>query len=230
MILYLLLFFLLPLLLNINIMASIYNIFTIRRKSTRKYRPFLDILCRRHAAWREVVSKVGRLDFEVPVWRSLEDTVLYAVVGQMLSIAAAGTIIRRLLDRFGNAAGVLKWAQRSCHRKGAACGLSQNKRKALAAWAEFSEGRKNLSGRWRRCELEDYRREITQLRGFGRWSADMIAIFHLGRMDVWPETDKGVDVAVRRIFKKRSARGMKKIVEGCETVAAIYLWEYLSKN
>lgn len=221
-------------------MASVYDIYPTRHNVKGKYAFFRDTLISRHPAWKEIYAQIGELEYEVPVWRSLDDAVLYAVVGQMLSIAAAKSIIHKLLKRFGDSTSVIQWAVKSCKRKGAACGLSQSKRKALAGWAEFcsrlqnSDGglergcRRNLSGRWRRVLLDEYRREITQIWGFGDWAADMIAIFHLGRMDVWPENDLGLKKAAWLLFKKRSAAGMKKIVAGCETVAAIYLWEWMA--
>lgn len=66
--------------------------------------------------------------------------------------------------------------------------------------------------------------------GFGRWSADMIGIFHLGRMDIWPESDAGIKKACKLVFRTDQYYKIKKHISGCETVAAIYLWELLNRN
>ena len=78
--------------------------------------------------------------------------------------------------------------------------------------------------------LNEYRSEICSIWGFGRWSADMIAIFHLGRMDVWPETDAGIQKSSRLVFGTDNYAKINRLISGCETVAALYLWELINKK
>ena len=58
----------------------------------------------------------------------------------------------------------------------------------------------------------------------------MIGIFHLGRIDIWPESDAGIKKACRLVFKADQYHKIKRHISGCETVAAIYLWELLNRK
>lgn len=58
----------------------------------------------------------------------------------------------------------------------------------------------------------------------------MIAIFYLGRMDIWPETDNGIQKISNLIFKTTESNGIKKYIAGCETVTALYMWELINQN
>ena len=78
--------------------------------------------------------------------------------------------------------------------------------------------------------LPQYKHEIMSIWGFGQWAADMIAIFYLGRMDVWPNTDGGIIKASRIVFGQISEKEIKQIINGSETVVALYLWEMLNRK
>ena len=72
--------------------------------------------------------------------------------------------------------------------------------------------------------------ELTQVRGIGRWTAEMFLIFQLGRMDVWPVDDYGVRKGYTRIYRRPeliSARDLEARGEPFRpyrTVAAWYCW------
>ena len=122
------------------------------------------------------------------------------------------------------------WASKTVSRKGPLYGVSQKKRKALRSWLEFSKSNNNAWQKWSLMPFKKYQSEITGIWGFGRWSADMIAIFYLARMDIWPETDAGINRAVYAVFGSKDKANIKKYANGCETVAALYLWEMLNRN
>jgi DNA-3-methyladenine glycosylase II len=116
------------------------------------------------------------------------------------------------------------------HKIGPAGGISQRKRRALHEWALYTKSNNVISSKWKVMPLAEYRREICGVWGFGRWSADMIAIFHLGRMDIWPENDKGIKKSCKVVFGHIDYFEIKKHIAGSETLAALYLWELLNKN
>ena len=209
---------------------NVQSIYKDRRKTKKhkRYKQYASKLSRRHPRLRQLISLIGPIQNEIPLWQSLNDAVLYAVIGQMLSVAAAGTIIQRLLQRFDNSEVVIKWARKTSHIKGPIHGVSYRKRKALKEWADYLDHPDASFKQWRTLPLNEYRRQILGIWGFGPWSADMIAIFHLGRMDIWPESDIGIKRACNVIFGKKEAGRAKILVKGCETVAAIYMWELLN--
>jgi len=73
---------------------------------------------------------------------------------------------------------------------------------------------------------------ISALRGFGRWSAEIYLLFALGRADVFPADDLGLQVGMQRL-KRLDARPKRKAMDqlaehwrplrGC---GAIFLWHY----
>lgn len=190
----------------------------------------LRVLKSRHPNLKHLIEKIGPLSFDIPLWKSIDKAVLYAVIGQMLSVKASCSIICRLLNRFGSAGKVISWAEKSAQRQGAVCGVSKRKRSALKAWSAETKKRGRFWEQWPAMELEEFKRDVTGIWGFGNWSADMIAIFYLGRNDVWPETDMGLQNAAKAVFGASAARNFKNYIRGYETVAALYFWEYLNRN
>ena len=75
--------------------------------------------------------------------------------------------------------------------------------------------------------------QLTQVRGIGRWSAQMFLIFYLGRPDVWPDGDLGIRSAVRTLHGYSDLPSPAQMaVVGARyrpyaSVASWYLWRLL---
>jgi len=73
-------------------------------------------------------------------------------------------------------------------------------------------------------------RELTLVRGIGRWTAEMFLIFQLGRLDVWPVDDFGVRKGYGRIYalpeapKPRALDELGEAFRPYRSVAAWYCW------
>jgi DNA-3-methyladenine glycosylase II len=73
-------------------------------------------------------------------------------------------------------------------------------------------------------------RELTLVRGIGRWTAEMFLIFQLGRLDVWPVDDFGVRKGYGRIHDldpaptARALETLGEVYRPYRTVAAWYCW------
>ena len=120
-------------------------------------------------------------------------TLLRSIVYQQLSGKAAGTIHRRLLDLFPyrrpSARALLALDDAALH----AAGLSRPKVLAVRdlaakAVARRLPSRRALDG----MEDEAIVERLTEIRGIGRWTVEMLLIFTLDRPDVLPVTDLGV--------------------------------------
>ena len=73
---------------------------------------------------------------------------------------------------------------------------------------------------------------LTEIRGLGRWSAEIYMMFALKRADVWPAEDLAIAEALKRL-KKLDERPNRKISEPLiehwrpwRSVAALFLWHY----
>lgn len=71
---------------------------------------------------------------------------------------------------------------------------------------------------------------LVSLRGVGQWTVEMLLIFTLGRLDVFPCDDYGVKSGVRSAYGWRSVPGRRGLLEAAEpwrpyrSVASWYLW------
>ncbi|HEU5330129.1 MAG TPA: DNA-3-methyladenine glycosylase [Thermomicrobiales bacterium] len=73
--------------------------------------------------------------------------------------------------------------------------------------------------------------ELVAVKGIGRWTAEMLLIFSLGRLDVWPVDDLGIVIAVQSLYGLPERPKRKAMLELGEpwrpyrTLAAWYLWQ-----
>jgi len=119
------------------------------------------------------------------------------------------------------------------HARLCACGLSGRKAEYLAGLARhFIDGTLHPSA-WERMEDEAVIAELVQVRGIGRWTAEMFLMFNLLRPDVLPLDDLGLQRAIRlNYFKGRpiSLRTMRRVSSAWapwRSVATWYLWRSL---
>lgn len=74
---------------------------------------------------------------------------------------------------------------------------------------------------------------LTEVRGIGRWTVEMLLLFDLGRPDVWPVDDYGVRKGFAKIFGRRKLPTPKQLMKFGEkwrpyrSVAAWYFWRAL---
>ena len=74
---------------------------------------------------------------------------------------------------------------------------------------------------------------LTQVRGIGRWTVEMLLLFDLGRPDVWPVDDYGVRKGFAKTFGRRKLPTPKQLIKSGEkwrpyrSVAAWYFWRAL---
>jgi len=111
-----------------------------------------------------------------------------------------------------------------------ACGLSRNKAAALQDLAERAvDGRLGL-GAAARLSDDDLIERLTEVRGIGVWSAQMFLMFKLGRLDVLPIGDLGVQEGLRRLDRlverptPRELEARGAAWRPLASVAAWYMW------
>ena len=158
-------------------------------------------------------------------------TLARAIVGQQISVKAAQSVWDRFAACVGevNPQSVLK-KERPVLR---ACGLSDRKTEYIADLAQhFADGRIHVQ-RWPEMSDEDIIAELVEVRGIGRWTAEMFLIFNLLRPDVLPLDDLGLQKGMRLAYfagRKVSPKRMQKLGEAWRpwrSVATWYLWRSL---
>ena len=149
-------------------------------------------------------------------------TIARSIVYQQLATAAARTIYGRVRDLtadkgFPTAGQLLALPEESL--RGA--GLSGAKTKAILDLAtKVESGELRLGGLGRLADDEIVRR-LTTVWGIGEWTAQMFLIFKLGRLDVMPSKDLGVQEGLRRLD------GLVERPESDDLLARAELWRPL---
>lgn len=167
----------------------------------------------------------GRPDYE---------SLLRIIVGQQLSVKAAATIYGRLeaaLDHRVEPERLLALDDAELR----AAGLSRQKITYARGLSEAVRDGKLKPGRFQRMSDADVMAEITELKGFGRWSAEMFLLFALGRPDVWPADDLGIQAGLQRLRNMRARPDRNKTDALGKKWAphrgamAIFLWHYYDR-
>ncbi len=156
-----------------------------------------------------------------------------AIVGQQLSTKAARSIWERLVNGFGGAfpapAELLAADPESVRE----AGLSRSKVAFLRDLAERIESGALDLGRLGELSDEDVAAELIEIKGIGRWTAEMFLIFHLARPDVVSTGDLGIRRAVQIAYGLDDLPGpaeLERIAEPWRphrTLACLYLWRSL---
>ncbi|WP_172328643.1 DNA-3-methyladenine glycosylase [Mangrovicoccus sp. HB161399] len=153
------------------------------------------------------------------------EPLLSAIVSQQVSVAAADAIWARL--RTAKLTGPRKILG-ATEEELRACGLSRQKiryaRELAAARIRFGE--------LRDAPLEEVIATLVAVPGIGRWTAEIYAMFSLGRADVFAPGDLALQEAVRLLFEldsrpsERILRDMAAAWSPWRAVAARLLWAY----
>ncbi|MFC0402917.1 DNA-3-methyladenine glycosylase family protein [Paraburkholderia rhizosphaerae] len=158
-------------------------------------------------------------------------TLARSVVGQQISVATAQAVWGRIESACP------KLVPQQIIKLGAAkliaCGLSKRKTEYILDLAQhFVSGALHI-GKWASMDDEAVIAELTQIRGIGRWTAEMFLIFNLSRPDVLPLDDLGLIRAISVNYfsgepvTRSEAREVAANWEPWRTVATWYMWRSL---
>lgn len=187
-------------------------------------------LSARHPRLARLCALAHPIERVIPDERPLSHLVVRTIVGQLVSTAAARSIMNTLLAAHGDIDGIIAWAMRTPEDAPVLHSLSRAKRKAIAHWGFFIAAQGDPRQRWRDLDADQLVAEIMLLRGLGRWSAHMIAIFGFGHPRIWPDGDAGVMRAARVVFKGIRRPTIRRLIEGHETHVALCCWALLDKG
>jgi DNA-3-methyladenine glycosylase II len=179
---------------------------------------------------RGIIERVGacRMEFGEPTFHSLAEAIVY----QQLNGKAAVTIFKRFTDVAGEPVtpkGVLKLSEQQLR----AVGLSNQKSSYLRDLAAKTDSGLLNFEKLQSMEEADVIEHLTQVKGIGVWTAHMFLMFTLRRPDVLPTGDYGIQVAIKKHYRKRKLpkpKDMEKIAKAWSpyrSIACWYLWRSL---
>jgi DNA-3-methyladenine glycosylase II len=174
-----------------------------------------------------VIEAVGpyKPRYAPPTFENMARSIAY----QQLHGKAAATIFGRLLTACDSCLTPQSVLALSIEQM-RACGLSKQKLSYIRDLAE-----KTISGDVNFEQLpdmddEDVIEHLTRVKGIGRWSAQMFLMFALRRPDVMPTVDLGINMAIKRAYRKRQVPKPPQILKLSEpwrpfrSAACWYLW------
>jgi DNA-3-methyladenine glycosylase II len=179
---------------------------------------------------RAIIERVGpfRMEYGPAEFHSLAEAILY----QQLNGKAAATIHKRFVALAGEPPtpeGILKLTDEQLR----SVGLSKQKSAYLKDLAAKTAAGLLDFSRLPEMPDEEVIKHLTQVKGIGVWTAHMFLMFSLRRPNVLPTGDYGVQMAVKKHYKKRKLpkpKDMEKIARAWEpyrSVACWYMWRSL---
>lgn len=178
-----------------------------------------------------LIERVG--PFAMPTRETMSpfQMLLHSIVYQQITGKAAASIHGRLVALFPGAKPGPRKMQKLSDEALRAAGMSRPKVRAARDLADKTlDGTVPSLRQLERMDDEAIIARLTQVRGIGQWSAEMMLIFQLGRADVLPVTDLGVRKGFQLSHGGRELPEPKKLLRYGErwrpyrSVASWYLW------
>ncbi|MGQ0606415.1 MAG: DNA-3-methyladenine glycosylase family protein [Candidatus Nitrosotenuis sp.] len=180
----------------------------------------------------KVIDKVGK--YNISLTKNPYKSLVEAIITQQLSGKAADSISKRFREiygRFPKPVDVLKTPDAKLHK----AGLSYMKVSYIKDLSKKVESKEIRLAYMKNLTDEEVIVQLTQVKGIGRWTAEMFLIFSLGRPDVLPVGDLGLKKGIQRLYSLSELPEKNQIEQIAEkwrpyrSVATWYLWKSLNQ-
>ena len=156
-----------------------------------------------------------------------------SIVSQQLSVKAAETIYNRFLNLFPEHYPEASLLLSLDDVQLRSVGLSRQKGAYVKNVAQFFTDHQLFDYDWSQHSNEEIIQMLTQIKGVGKWTVEMILMFVLSREDVLPVLDLGIQQGMMSLYgfaeeKKALHKKMEEIAEAWKpyrSIACLYLWE-----
>ncbi|MCH2081018.1 MAG: DNA-3-methyladenine glycosylase 2 family protein [Saprospiraceae bacterium] len=171
-------------------------------------------------------------------WPVINDDVYFylirSIVYQQLSGKAAGTIFARFLELFSEGYPYPEPLLGFDIVDLRAVGLSRQKASYILNVAAFFQTHQLENNDWQAMEDDEIIQFLTQIKGVGKWTVQMILMTSLNRSDVFPVDDLGIQKSVQKLYAfEDKGRSLKKKMLALSqpwrpyrTIASFYLWRF----
>ncbi len=171
---------------------------------------------------------------EIKKRKNIRTYLCSSILSQQLSTKVAAVIHKRFIDLYGGE----PTSQQIIETPDATLrgiGLSNAKVQYVKNVARFDIEHGLDTKKLSKMSNEEVIEYLTQIKGVGRWTAEMLLMFALGREDVFAVDDLGIQIAMRAIYKldpadkKKLREDMNRISEKWtpyRTYACLHLWRF----
>lgn len=181
----------------------------------------------------KIIDRVG--EFNLSLTKNPYQSLVEAIITQQLSGKAADSIstrFRAIYGRFPKPADVMETSDAKLRK----AGLSYMKVSYIKDLSKKVESKEIRLACMKNLTDEEIIVQLTQVKGIGRWTAEMFLIFSLGRLDVLPVGDLGLKKGIQRLYSLEELpekEQMERIAEKWKpyrSVATWYLWRSLDES
>jgi DNA-3-methyladenine glycosylase II len=192
----------------------------------------IEYLRRRDPVLGAMIERVGGfvLKREPDIFTAL----VRAIISQQISTGAARSIYKKLCDRVDGEKNLLKALSSLNSEELRAVGVSPQKARYLVDLATKVSSGAVVLDRIPKLSNAEIIEDLTQVKGIGVWTVQMLLIFSLGRLDVFPGGDLGIRTAIQRLYRKRTLptkpthlRKYEKLWQPYASIASWYCWRSL---
>lgn len=191
----------------------------------------------KHLAKDPKFKKLLKLEIVLPTKRkNIALRLVGSILSQQLSIVVAKVMYERFLGLFDGKEPTAEDILKIPIEKIRAIGISQQKATYIHNVASFVVAHKVSDKKLHKMHDEDIIELLTQIKGVGRWTVEMLLIFTLGREDVFAVDDLGIQKGMQKLHPKlQKLKGkelkaeMMKLSERWSpyrSYACLYLWNY----
>ena len=166
------------------------------------------------------------------------NALLSSITSQQLSTRVAEVIFGRVCDLYKKKVLTPKMIIETDRETLRAAGLSNQKTNYFYNIANFFNKPQNKRIHWSKLSDEEIINKLTEIKGVGTWTVQMILMFTLDRPDVFPTKDLGIQLSIKQFYKIKGEKRvliskMEKIAQQWaphRTLASRYLWAARDKK
>jgi len=163
----------------------------------------------------------------------------YSIMSQQLSTKVADVFHRRFIDLYGGKEPTAQQISETEFVTLRGIGLSNAKANYVLNVSRFFIGEKITDSSLHKMSNEEVIKRLTQIKGVGQWTVEMVLMFTLGREDVFALDDLGIQQAICKLYKidaedkkamKEKMLAVSKKWSPYRTYACRYLWGWKDNN
>lgn len=187
---------------------------------------------------KKLAAIVGEKVFTLKRRKNIPVRLMASIMSQQLSTKVAAVIYQRFLDLYGGKEPKAEAVLATSDTRLRSIGLSNAKVQYVKNVAAFCLEHSITDGKLNKLDDAAVIELLTQIKGVGRWTVEMLLMFSLGREDVFAVDDLGIQQAMIKCYKLQTLDGkqlklqMQKIAlkwSPYRTYACLHLWAWKDK-
>lgn len=181
----------------------------------------------------KTIMQIG--DYNVKITKNRYQSLVEAIISQQLSGFAANSIIKKFRKLYKSKFPKPRDVIKTSDSKLRTTGLSKMKIVYIKELSKKIESKELNMRKISTQSDEQVIEALTDVKGIGRWTAEMFLIFSLGRLDILPVGDLGLKKGIQSMYSLKELPEKEQIEQLAEswkpyrTVATWYLWKSLQK-